>query len=156
MRLIAALGLALGWMTLAPGVPAASLDRKLMLAVLRRATPELRSCAGQHGLPSGRYAMTLQVDALGRVQSARLGERPATIRRAAVVCITGAFARLRFPRANEALVAWSAASPPSPSYSLTYPFVLALPAVSTKSVPAPGSAAAPVRSPRSRGNPRFR
>jgi len=102
---------------------ASSLAREPILKALRSALDDVRSCAESHYLHSGQYSLWIEVDARGRGK-AQVRDAPAPLAPAARRCLARAFERPRYPTVGQALVAWSAASPPGRTYSVAYPFEL--------------------------------
>jgi hypothetical protein len=123
-------GFTISFMALAlmlAAAPAAgwSLSKDLVRPSLLAARDEVRKCAAEHALADGRYVVWIRVGEAGRA-GVEVREAPAELEPDARRCITRAFARRKYPTPIAATVAWSAASPPQRSYSIGYPFVLAL------------------------------
>ena len=112
---------------LTAGSPCAawSLSKEAIRPLLLLAREDVRRCAFEHGLPDGYYAVWIVVDARGRGK-VELRKAPADISRFGRRCVERAYGARIYPRAMEATVAWSAASPPRASYSIAYPFELRL------------------------------
>lgn len=110
-------------LTLAGSASASSLSREAIRPALLAAVEQVRDCTATHYLVSGRYSVWIEVDVRGRGR-AKLRETPGPLPPRAERCLLQAFEAQRYPTVGEALVAFSAASPPGRTYSISYPFVL--------------------------------
>jgi hypothetical protein len=124
-RTFASSTLALALSLLAAPALAWSLSKDIVRPALRAAAGDSRDCAIRHTLAEGRYVMWITVGASGHAR-AEVRDAPAPLEPAARRCLARAFEQQRYPTPVGATVAWSASSPPGSSYSIAYPFILAV------------------------------
>lgn len=102
-----------------------SLSREAIRPALTQAQDEVRRCAREHAAPNGRYAFWIVVNERGSARTT-LRESPAPLSADARRCLERAYEAQPFPAPLAATVAWSAASPPQRTYSISLPITLAV------------------------------
>jgi hypothetical protein len=123
VRRLVAGGLLGAALTAASPGAAWSLSKEAIRPMLIAARERVRQCALEHALPDGRYAVWIVVSARGRGK-VEVRTAPAGLSQPGRRCVERAYRAQIYPRALEATVAWSAASPPRATYSIAYPFEL--------------------------------